>query len=141
MKPESLQRNTGKTATYLLAVLLCLLMTVPSICISALYPPHAYDACKGKKPGQQGRIVNKQGVVLEGICRQEPEGLVIVIPKWSHLGENKGTMKTAGPDAGQQICRGKKPGTRVAISSSKRGSQRGRCVEKAGKIVFQAENR
>lgn len=121
-----------KSLLYLTALFLVLCYSGETALVHAgLYPPEAYQACEGKKPGQPGRITNQRGDLLQGICTSVPEGLVLLKPRWTRAEDLK---KPANSEA--NICKGKKAGTKAHFVGKNRELVSGKCDKKEGKIVF-----
>lgn len=98
---------------------------------AGLYPPEAYKACEGKKPGQPGRITNQRGDLLQGICTSVPEGLVLLKPRWTRAEDLKTPSRNAA-----NICKGKKAGTKVHFAGKNKELISGKCDKKDGKVEF-----
>jgi hypothetical protein len=119
--------------------LLCLQALIFGLCVfggtllvhAGLYPPEAYQACEGKKPGQPGRITNQRGDLLQGICTSVPEGLVLLKPRWTRAEDLTKPARNAA-----NICKGKKAGTKVHFVGKNKELISGKCDKKQGKIEF-----
>jgi hypothetical protein len=125
------RRDVAMKKIIVTSLLTVLFWTVPVGLIPAVphYPPEAYKACAGKKAGAAGKITNKNGTIIEGICADRDGRLVLQKTKW-----NNKLMKPS--PVANKTCDGKKVGEETQFINPAGATVRGKCEKQKGKIVF-----
>jgi len=125
------RRDVAMKKIIVTSLLTVLFWTVPVGLIPAVphYPPEAYKACAGKKAGAAGKITNKNGTIIEGICADRDGRLVLQKTKW-----NNKLMKPS--PAVYKACVGKKAGGEVQFTDPAGTIIKGKCEIRNGRIVF-----